>query len=111
MLSIEQHLPKQLGEPLSATDLIVGADIWGVENAHLLLLFEAGFIDAIKEVFSINPNNNTIKVWRLTWAGYEFLDDIRSPEIWRKTKERAGAMTSVGLGFIWEIAKAELRLP
>ena len=45
----------------------------------------------------------------LTWQGHEFLDTVRDPEIWRQTKERAGAVASVGLGFLWEIAKAEIR--
>jgi hypothetical protein len=37
---------------------------------------------------------------KLSWQGCEFLDDVRSPEIWRKTKERAGSVASVGLSFI-----------
>ena len=45
----------------------------------------------------------------LTWQGHEFLDTVRDPEIWRKTKERAGSVASVGVSFIWEIAKAELK--
>ncbi len=36
----------------------------------------------------------------LTWSGHEFLDDIRNPEAWRKTKD---AMKKVG-GFGLEIA-------
>jgi hypothetical protein len=46
---------------------------------------------------------------QLTWNGHELLDDIRDPDVWRKTKERAKTITSVGLGFLWEIAKAEVK--
>jgi hypothetical protein len=35
---------------------------------------------------------------KLTWSGYEFLDKIRDPEIWRQTK--AGA-SKVG---VWSVA-------
>jgi hypothetical protein len=45
----------------------------------------------------------------LSWQGHDFLNDIRDPEIWRKTKERAKGVASVGVGFLWEIAKAEVR--
>ncbi len=81
LLEIEQQLPRESGGPLSANDLIDGADSWGVENAHLLLLFEAGFIDAVRDDGSMNPNNNMIRVWRLTWAGYDFLDTVRDSEV------------------------------
>lgn len=45
----------------------------------------------------------------LSWQGHDFLNDIRDPEIWRKTKERAKGVANVGVGFLWEIAKAEVR--
>jgi hypothetical protein len=45
----------------------------------------------------------------LTWKGHEFLDDIRDPGVWQKTKERTKGVASVGVGFLWEIAKAEVR--
>jgi Hypothetical protein (DUF2513) len=45
----------------------------------------------------------------LSWQGHDFLNDIRDPDVWRKTKERAKGVASVGVGFLWEIAKAEVR--
>jgi hypothetical protein len=45
----------------------------------------------------------------LTWQGHELLDDIRDPEIWRRTKERTKAIAGLGLSFVWEIAKAEIK--
>jgi Hypothetical protein (DUF2513) len=50
-----------------------------------------------------------IVVKNITWDGREFLDDIRDTEVWGKTKERAKAVASVGLSFVWEIAKAEMK--
>ena len=70
---------------------------------HLTLLIEAGFIDGQVGIESLPI------LRRLTWQGHEFLDSIRDPDIWAKTKERTKGLTSVGLAFIWEIAKAEIR--
>jgi hypothetical protein len=72
-------------------------------NYHLSLLIEAGFIRGqcgIDEMPAVS---------RLTWSGHEFLADIRDPDIWDKTKARAKGLTSIGLAFIWEVAKAEIR--
>jgi hypothetical protein len=46
---------------------------------------------------------------RLTWKGPEFLDDIREPEIWISTKARSRGIASIGIGFVWEVAKAEVK--
>ena len=69
---------------------------------NLELLFEAGFLKG-------QGGADTFGIAGLTWNGHELLDDIRDPEIWRKTKERAKSVASVGLGFLWEIAKAEVK--
>jgi len=49
------------------------------------------------------------KYYGFRWAGHEFLDDVRDPEIWRKTKAAAGKVGGASIGFIWEIAKLELK--
>lgn len=73
---------------------------------HLGLIKDAGLIKSI--------DVSTMQ-WRLqqdielTWEGHEFLDDIRDPEIWKKAKEKAGSMASVGVSFMWELAKAEIK--
>ncbi|QOC46423.1 DUF2513 domain-containing protein [Komagataeibacter rhaeticus] len=67
------------------------------------LLADAGFLQAKDDM-------RMPLVAGLTWEGHEFLDTVRDPEIWRKTKERAKGVASVGIGFLWEIAKAETRL-
>jgi hypothetical protein len=43
------------------------------------------------------------------WFGHEFLDDVRDPEIWRRTKEGAKAVGGGGISFVWEMAKAILK--
>jgi hypothetical protein len=50
---------------------------------HLLLLRAAKFIESPGS----QPMNGGITFRRLTWEGHEFLDSIRDPEIWAKTKK------------------------
>ena len=42
----------------------------------------------------------------LTWNGNEFLEAVRDPEVWRRTKEGAQRAGSASVEFIWEMAKA-----
>lgn len=73
---------------------------------HLKLLEEAGFIrsTAIKIHGFRLPQNI-----ELTWNGHEFLDDVRDPDVWKKTKEKTKGLADLGLGFLWEIAKGEVK--
>jgi Hypothetical protein (DUF2513) len=70
---------------------------------HLGMLIEEGFIKGKMSMDEMPLIN------KLTWKGHEFLDDTRDPGIWDKTKKRAEGLTSIGIAFIWEIAKAEIR--
>jgi Hypothetical protein (DUF2513) len=72
---------------------------------HLVMLIEAGLLVGNTKMARVGA----IVISKLTWEGHEFLDDIRDPEIWGKTKERAKAVAGVGMNFIWEIAKAEIK--
>ena len=48
--------------------------------------------------------------YRLTWKGHEFIDSVRDPEIWRKTKEGATKVGSWSLKLIGEMASGFIRL-
>jgi hypothetical protein len=69
---------------------------------HLTMLVEAGYLNG-KTTMEMPIIN------KLTWEGHELLDDIRDPSIWKKTKERMKGVTTVGIGIIGEIAKAEIK--
>ena len=45
----------------------------------------------------------------LSWKGHDFLNDVRDPEIWTKTKIRAQGVFNVGFGVLVEIAKSEIK--
>jgi hypothetical protein len=73
-------------------------------NYHLNLLQEAGLIESPGSGTSIG-----VTFARLSWAGHDFLDNTRDPDIWEKSKSRAQTVAGVGLGLLLEIAKAEIK--
>jgi len=56
-----------------------------VVSYHIKLLLEAGLLDASCS----KALNGPLRCWAtsLTWAGHEFLDQIRSQTLWNKTKD------------------------
>ncbi len=81
---------------------------------HIVILEEAGFIDArISKTLTRGPTN--FHVHRLTWPGHEFLDAIRDESIWNKTKStiasKGGSMTfELVMSVAVQIAKQALGL-
>jgi hypothetical protein len=71
---------------------------------HLTMLVnEAGLVTGI-EAHSLSGEN-----WlqlNLTWAGHEFLDTVRDPDIWQRTKQGAKAAGNFSIPFIIELGKA-----
>ncbi|WP_217517445.1 DUF2513 domain-containing protein [Vibrio metschnikovii] len=70
---------------------------------HALILIEGGLLDG--EVRNYLANTSTIPsqvdITRLTWNGHEFLDNIRSEEVWAKIKSEfkdASVSTIVSVG-------------
>lgn len=70
---------------------------------HARLLVDAGYMTQEKSLAGGKMG------WRLTWAGHEFLDEVRDPEIWRKTKEGADKVGSWSIKLIGEIASGFVR--
>lgn len=72
---------------------------------HIVLAYQDGFIQAIKDVSSCSGTEYW--VGNLTNSGYDFLDKIRSDTVWNKTK---AVITEKGLpmltGTISTIANA-----
>lgn len=70
---------------------------------HARLLVEKGFL---KTFF---PDRTGKQPWcciRLTWEGYDFLDAIRDPVIWRSVKRAAGKVGSWSIETLAAIAKS-----
>jgi hypothetical protein len=75
---------------------------------HLgMLVDEAGFVRAIP------AHTMRGKYWLdidLTWRGHEFIETVRDPEVWRRTKEGAKKVGSWSVGLLAEMGKAYLKL-
>jgi hypothetical protein len=76
---------------------------------HIELLIEAGLVEGSKRPKFGMPNIVMPNIVKLTWQGHEFLDSVRDPGIWVKTKERIGGLKGVAFSVIGELAKAELK--
>lgn len=71
---------------------------------HLDMLEEIGFIRT-QDVIA----GGAVFVERITWPGYEYLESVRDPETWRKTKEGANAVKNWSIETIKEIGKGLIR--
>jgi hypothetical protein len=100
LLKIEED-----GDPeLRQVPTIEGFDE-GTVTSHVALLMDAGLVSAIDA--STLGSEDYIEIG-LSWAGYEFLENVRDPEIWRTTKSRAAKVGSFSLSVIADIAKAAI---
>lgn len=50
-----------------------------------------------------------IMVERITWKGHEFIDTVRDPEVWRKTKENLDKVGNFGIEGVKALAKGFLK--
>jgi hypothetical protein len=72
---------------------------------HVTIMDEAGLIKAYHEGDRARGTYGW-SIMRLTWDGHEFLDTVRDPEIWRKTKSGAAAAGGYAFGFLKDLATA-----
>jgi len=69
---------------------------------HLFQLHERGLIDGID---ASTLAARAFLPLRLTSSGHDFLDSVRDPEIWQKTKDSASAAGGFTVELLGEIAK------
>lgn len=70
---------------------------------HVKILQDAGYLAAEK------TRAGGLRGYRLTWEGHEFVDKVRDPEIWRKTKSSAEKLGSWTVKLLGEMAAGFLR--
>lgn len=63
---------------------------------HLLLIREAGLIE---------PPHRSDLFQRLSWAGHDFVDSVRDPDIWARTKQGAEAVKGFTVDLLVDFAK------
>jgi hypothetical protein len=73
---------------------------------HLNIMAEAGLLICEPFRSSTNPERfiRTF-VFDLSWAGHEYLDTIRDPKIWKKTKAGLSRIGNWSFGVALELAK------
>lgn len=84
-----------------------------VVNYHVRLLLDRGILhpDSVKLDGQDQAGRPAAKFRpdALTNEGHEFLESVRNPEIWRKTKEGANKVGSFGIDLIKDLAKGFLK--
>ena len=94
-----EDLEKKSHEVVTISSSEAELEVEGYEpgqiDYHMSLLYEAGLITS-----GIDTDMMMDGTWvfrRLTWAGHDFLDTVRDPEVWKRTK--SGASKLGGLAF------------
>jgi hypothetical protein len=107
MLALEAW-PMEMGDAISMTPELMQTKIQGRElteiNHHMDLIRAACFVDNGGPPSS-GPMFGFLFMG-LTMAGHDFLDPVRSPEVWRRTKAGAEKVGGMGLSLFVELAKA-----
>jgi hypothetical protein len=83
---------------------VPGYDVAQIEH-HLCLIRERGLIDEPDRARPILG----IAFSGLTWAGHDFLDSVRDPEVWAKTKKSAETAKGFTFDLLRDLAKGLLK--
>jgi len=85
---------------------------------HLILLYQGGLVDG--EPMRSTTSDRIIDmgaVFSLTWQGHEFLEKIRSDEVWEKVKQKTAsvargltfqALSTVATWFLQQALRSQL---
>jgi hypothetical protein len=71
---------------------------------HLELLEQGGLIE-----IEARMGAGTYHIGAITWAGHDFLDSVRDPKIWEKTKSGAEAAGGFTVDLLKDLAKGFIR--
>lgn len=87
-------------------DILVEGNTEAEVNHHIWLLADSGLI---KFIDLSTSDGQCFRPYCLTWQGHEFLDDIRSQDVWKATLELARKGGSESLSAVWQISKSILQ--
>lgn len=82
---------------------------------HLAIMVDAGFVK--QEIASVYKGSGLTAVkisdrpssYRMTWAGHDFIDTFRDPEVWKRTKDGASKMGGWTFGLLKDLGTAYLK--
>lgn len=96
LLNVEAHPDWMMPNVTAATD-------------HMTLLGHVKLLQDAKYLVAEKGKSGATHGYRITWQGHEFLDDIRDPEIWRKTKGGAKEVGSWSIKLLGDLATGFVR--
>lgn len=70
-------------------------------------LDEAGFVNV--KFFPVLSGDDPFRATSLTWAGHQFLDNVRDNRVWEETKKAASKIAGVSLSVLSEVAASVLK--
>lgn len=71
---------------------------------HLHLMQQAGLIEVDSQLL-----DGQYDLRGLTWEGHDFLDTVRDPEVWKRTKDGASKMGGWSFGLLKDLGTAYLK--
>lgn len=77
-------------------------------NYHLGQLYKAGYVTSGDTSDRMMSGQWVFS--SLTWEGHDFIDAVRDPDVWRRTKAGASKVGSWSVGLLLDMAKAYSRL-
>lgn len=76
-----------------------------IVHEHLHLMLEAGLLEKLGE----SRHAKLLHIRGLTWEGHDFLDTVRDPDVWKRTKEGASRMGGWTFGLLKDLGTAYLK--
>jgi Hypothetical protein (DUF2513) len=78
-------------------------------NREIERLYDNGFLEGIAGNKSLQGQYKPIFVTDLSMKGHDFLDSIRDPDVWAKTKREAEAVGGFTLDLLKDLAKGLIK--
>lgn len=77
---------------------------------HAVILADKGYLVDVHREARMSGDDYVLLVhegteYRLSWEGHEYLDAVRDPKVWAKTKEGAKKVGSSSVDVLWAIAR------
>lgn len=74
-------------DPFSFEELVIAGHEPAEVSGHLEMLAEAGYVE-VTDLTTMGSKYREFAPKRLTWAGHEFLDSVRSESVWADVKKK-----------------------
>jgi hypothetical protein len=113
----DMELVREILLKLAESDKPLPLDALASERDRDLVAYHVGMlVDEVGFLRGINADTMSGRDWielQLTWHGQDFLDSVRDPTVWEKTKDGAVKLGGVSLemlvGIAKQYAKAEVK--